>query len=306
MLASGKLVYFDKISDATNYFGECGYPCPMHYNPADFILELVTDNFEKEEETSNTIVNGNVNEIDLADVINDSKNEIEIENENKTDAIEINGNDNESDNESKLKTLSLANKEEIKKHLIECWSKKQAIIDEEMNQKYKNDTNNINNIKDSNNNNDTIHEKWPTNWLEQFYLLLYRAMKHRRGHNLQASKFIELTAVAVITGLIWFQMKKTETNINDWVAALFFINVYIQFMTMYRGVVHFPVERSVIKRERQSGTYRLSAYYVCLCTFFLLRRFSMHANFFVWLYLVHILHQNLFVLLWFSICVALD
>ena len=103
--------------------------------------------------------------------------------------------------------------------------------------------------------------KWSTNWFEQFYLLLIRAGKHRKGHNLSKIKVVEMTSVAVISGLIWFQMDKRERNINDWVGSLFFINVYVQFMTMYRGVVHFPVEKDVIKRERQSGTYRLSAYY---------------------------------------------
>ena len=44
LLASGRLVYFGPVDTATNYFETCGYPCPMHYNPADYILELVTDN----------------------------------------------------------------------------------------------------------------------------------------------------------------------------------------------------------------------------------------------------------------------
>ena len=44
LVASGRMVYFGPTDTATDYFERCGYPCPMHYNPADFILELVTDN----------------------------------------------------------------------------------------------------------------------------------------------------------------------------------------------------------------------------------------------------------------------
>ena len=49
---------------------------------------------------------------------------------------------------------------------------------------------------------------------------------------------------------------------SDYIAASFFIGAYLMFSVMYRGVVHFPVEKEVVKKERQSGAYRLSAYYL--------------------------------------------
>ncbi len=45
LLASGRIVYFGEAKSAINYFNKVGYTWPMHYNPADFMLELITDSF---------------------------------------------------------------------------------------------------------------------------------------------------------------------------------------------------------------------------------------------------------------------
>ena len=50
-MASGSVIYFGSAPEATSWFEEAGYKCPIHYNPADFILELVTDNFASEDES---------------------------------------------------------------------------------------------------------------------------------------------------------------------------------------------------------------------------------------------------------------
>ncbi len=57
-------------------------------------------------------------------------------------------------------------------------------------------------------------------------------------------------------------MERTEENLQDWMGATFFLQIYLGFSTMYRGVVHFPNERKVITKERQSGAYRLSSYFI--------------------------------------------
>ena len=150
------------------------------------------------------------------------------------------------------------NKEEIKSILIRTWAKRQQ-KENGQNDKNKIDDQSENNISDM----ETKHAvgKWSTNWFEQFYLLLIRACKHRKGGIISKIRFSEMTSVAIISGLIWFQMDKRERNISDWVGSIFFINTYVLFCTMFVSIVHFPLEKDVIKRERQSGTYRLSAYY---------------------------------------------
>ena len=109
---------------------------------------------------------------------------------------------------------------------------------------------------------DKSKSKWNTSWCEQFMILYLRAFKHRRGHLISWTRFMDLVMICLLGGLVWFQIPKIEPTINDFMAGTFFIQIYLMFATMYFGVVHFPTEKEVIKKERQSGAYRLSAYYL--------------------------------------------
>lgn len=43
LLARGKTIYYGPANKAIEYFALQGHVAPVHYNPADFLLELVTD-----------------------------------------------------------------------------------------------------------------------------------------------------------------------------------------------------------------------------------------------------------------------
>eukprot|EP00276_Gloeochaete_wittrockiana_P021306 CAMPEP_0184342472 /NCGR_PEP_ID=MMETSP1089-20130417/11074_1 /TAXON_ID=38269 ORGANISM="Gloeochaete wittrockiana, Strain SAG46.84" /NCGR_SAMPLE_ID=MMETSP1089 /ASSEMBLY_ACC=CAM_ASM_000445 /LENGTH=701 /DNA_ID=CAMNT_0026671353 /DNA_START=195 /DNA_END=2300 /DNA_ORIENTATION=- len=58
IMAGGHPVYFGPSKKALGYFTEQGYPCPVHENPADFFIDLVTEeisNEEKREETKQRV-----------------------------------------------------------------------------------------------------------------------------------------------------------------------------------------------------------------------------------------------------------
>jgi hypothetical protein len=42
LLAKGHIVYYGEASRAIEHFTSIGYPCPMHENPADFFIDLLT------------------------------------------------------------------------------------------------------------------------------------------------------------------------------------------------------------------------------------------------------------------------
>eukprot|EP00486_Rosalina_sp_Unknown_P002219 CAMPEP_0201575936 /NCGR_PEP_ID=MMETSP0190_2-20130828/21385_1 /ASSEMBLY_ACC=CAM_ASM_000263 /TAXON_ID=37353 /ORGANISM="Rosalina sp." /LENGTH=679 /DNA_ID=CAMNT_0048006151 /DNA_START=76 /DNA_END=2112 /DNA_ORIENTATION=- len=263
LLASGSVIYFGSAPESTSWFEEAGYNCPIHYNPADFILELVTDNFASEDESLKDKEKIKQSLIDAwthytkddpvriyrndATVNHDpnspKKNQNGTTTSNVTDDhdmydVELNGADTNGHTtkppmKSRLASTSvgMADEDEMKVN------KKAKTVE-------------------------ISKKRWNTSWWEQFKILYVRAFKHRRGHLWSWIRVVEIGLIALLGGLIWFRIAHIEENIQDFIAASFFLITYLMFSVMYRGVVHFPLEREVIKKERQSGAYRLSAYYI--------------------------------------------
>eukprot|EP00164_Ancoracysta_twista_P004741 GFYU01006420.1.p1 GENE.GFYU01006420.1~~GFYU01006420.1.p1 ORF type:complete len:698 (-),score=217.27 GFYU01006420.1:165-2198(-) len=53
LLSEGKLLYFGPAKDAVKYFERMDYPCPEHFNPADYFLDIISkDNRSEDREKS--------------------------------------------------------------------------------------------------------------------------------------------------------------------------------------------------------------------------------------------------------------
>lgn len=201
LLADGRVVYFGPARDAVSYMSRLGYEPPTNWNAADFLLELITEDFTSDE-------------------------------------------------------LDMTNKKEVKKRLQGIWDKDHPRDDEES-------PGSSPQSKDTTPETDVIvsGSKWNSSWWTQFKILAYRAFKVKRGQNVKKNTLIEYVGISVITGLLWFQMKPTEENINDFVSSNFFIHTYLGFSVMFKAIATFPLEKSIVTKERQSGAYRLSAYF---------------------------------------------
>jgi hypothetical protein len=68
--------------------------------------------------------------------------------------------------------------------------------------------------------------------------------------------------LAVISGLCWLRMEFAEDTIPDRSSFIFFLLTFWPLQTMMHGLLSFPFERAVIEKERASGSYRLSSYFV--------------------------------------------
>ncbi|KAJ2393460.1 hypothetical protein GGI05_002420, partial [Coemansia sp. RSA 2603] len=49
LLSQGRLVYFGPTSSSIDYFASIGYQCPMHENPADYFVDLMTLDYRSDE-----------------------------------------------------------------------------------------------------------------------------------------------------------------------------------------------------------------------------------------------------------------
>ncbi|MED6201788.1 hypothetical protein PIB30_098536 [Stylosanthes scabra] len=101
---------------------------------------------------------------------------------------------------------------------------------------------------------------WPTNWWQQFLLLLTRDLKERRYESFSYILIFEVIAAAIITGLVWY--KSDISHLQDQIGLLFnMINFWFAF-PLYRAIFTFPLERPMLEKERSSGMYRLSSYFL--------------------------------------------
>jgi ABC-type multidrug transport system ATPase subunit len=104
--------------------------------------------------------------------------------------------------------------------------------------------------------------KFNTTWGTQFYVLLHRSLKNSRSSILTTINITKSVALGTLTGLLWFQIKNTEATVPDKGSFLFFSMTYWIFDGIFTAVFTFPIERTIIFKERASGSYHLSAYFL--------------------------------------------
>ena len=107
-------------------------------------------------------------------------------------------------------------------------------------------------------------EKWTSSWLQQFLVLAQRSNKNQRGETIGYLNLINVGVItAVVSGLWWRRAASPSVGaVGDVTGYLFFTSVFWGFWPMFNSLSTFPAERAVMFRERASGSYRLSAYFV--------------------------------------------
>ncbi|XWS49357.1 hypothetical protein CRYUN_Cryun13aG0156800 [Craigia yunnanensis] len=121
------------------------------------------------------------------------------------------------------------------------------------------DVNNYVNTKEASARNDKS-EQWCTSWWHQFKVLLQRGVRERRHEAFNRLRIFQVISVAVLGGLLWWHTP--ASHISDRIALLFFFSVFWGFYPLYNAVFTFPQERTMLIKERSSGMYRLSSYFL--------------------------------------------
>ncbi|KAK9025749.1 hypothetical protein V6N11_038606 [Hibiscus sabdariffa] len=148
---------------------------------------------------------------------------------------------------------SLKDQNLVKKTLVSAYKSNIAEkLREELN-------NNVNRHPDTENNK---FERWPTTWWQQFTVLLQRGVKERKHESFSVLNTAEVLAVAVLLGLLWWQ--SDIAHLQDQIGFLFFISGFWGLFPLYQAIFTFPQERLMLEKERSSGMYRLSSYFMSI------------------------------------------
>eukprot|EP00536_Pseudo-nitzschia_multiseries_P003790 jgi/Psemu1/323184/estExt_fgenesh1_pg.C_590040 len=108
--------------------------------------------------------------------------------------------------------------------------------------------------------------KYNTTWGLQYRTLVHRAMKNSRSAIFTPINLVKSCALGLLSGLLWFQMEYTEARIFDRSSYFFFTMTFWVFDAMFQSFLIFPSERAVVLKERASGSYKLSAYFMAKTT----------------------------------------
>ncbi|GJD06868.1 Protein white [Galdieria sulphuraria] len=108
-------------------------------------------------------------------------------------------------------------------------------------------------------------EKHPYPYWMEFSVLLIRAWKLLIRERVVAGiRTVQTLIFSILVGLIWLNKGRniSSSNYEGIEGVLFYILIIQSFMAIFGIIFAFPLERSIVLRERASGMYRVSAYYL--------------------------------------------
>ncbi|XP_047322116.1 ABC transporter G family member 25 [Impatiens glandulifera] len=97
-------------------------------------------------------------------------------------------------------------------------------------------------------------------WCNQFNILLRRSLKERKYEAFNSLRVFQVLAASILAGSMWWH--SNSKDIQDRLGLLFFISIFWGVLPSFNAVFAFPQERAIFMKERASGMYTLSPYFM--------------------------------------------
>ncbi|KAI3881225.1 hypothetical protein MKX03_015930 [Papaver bracteatum] len=102
--------------------------------------------------------------------------------------------------------------------------------------------------------------RWSISWGQQFWVLLRRDIKQRKNESFSSLKITQISVMSLLCGLLWW--KSSTAELQDQIGLLFFYSMIWGLIPLFQALFAFPQERLMLTKERSSGMYRLSSYFM--------------------------------------------
>ena len=236
LLARGRTVYFGAAAGAVAHFTRLNFPCAPHFNPCDHMLEVVSAG-ESQAEL-------------LADAFDEhlGKRQIEVQHGGEAEGTDV--------EDVTIAVCSGAacgsNPEQVINRGMLSFALSTALSAD------------ASGARKGSTSAPYVEDKWASTWLQQWWLLMQRSAKNQRGETVGRLNLWNVGTITAVVSALWWRSAYAPhaTDVNDVAGYLFFTSVFWAFWPMFNSLSTFPAERSVMFRERASGSYRLSAYFL--------------------------------------------
>ena len=108
------------------------------------------------------------------------------------------------------------------------------------------------------------HESFRPSWLNQFSVLFQRNFRENlRNYPIFLLNVAATSLIAVFAGeSVWQSVGTNKLSVGKRMNALFFCVIHQGIVASLQGIHSFPMERNLMLRERASGSYYISAYFL--------------------------------------------
>lgn len=298
LLTSGRLAYFGSVHSVVPHFSSVGFEMSPHYNPADFVLERVKGSSEEVERlleaaesldkkppvppmSSNPDIDSKTphrprdNSLSSREshhsqescplwspgsFASDKGDHLSAEEPLQVVVVEAGDNQANGDHHSHCDSgrSSLTDMDHTSTKTFSTSSSASTCSDD----MYFDFTGGKETVHAHRKGKKSNEDKWCTCFWTQLKVLTCRNFYEARGRMLSKLNFIQTIVLALVTGSIWYQITRTEGTLNDVRGWMFYSMTYWMLFAQFNALVSFPSEREIINKERASGSYRLSAYYL--------------------------------------------
>ncbi|KAJ2856453.1 hypothetical protein J3B02_001596 [Coemansia erecta] len=211
LLSQGHLVYFGPTKSAIGYFSQIGYQCPVHENPADFFIDLMTLDF-------------------------------------RSDAALV---------ESRTRVAGLV-------YSFMEYNSKRASQPERARFRYLSDHDVATAEYEANL---EIHNR--NSWISEYQVLARRDWVNlMRNFSFLISQAVQSLMTALLVGFMFYYLKHDAVSVQNRLGVLYIIALNATFPTIMPALYAFFEERDIMLRERSSGVYRVTTFYVAKATTF--------------------------------------